>query len=373
MNRVLVTLLCLAVALTGPLVAGGRQEKLETRIDLPDPLRVSGTTYYIFGQGPSLSEWGIYNAIPADRTCDVACPPTQTQRSVAVASPGYDGAALSFRINEVEVWGIYKAGALDPGTPPAEDSFTVRVHGGFALPSPEVCSRPGIVGTREIVDTVLGFDVYLHTLRLPAPCVVTAPDGRVWWIEVFNDTGPADDWFWLGGIESYAWPFDCCWYFSSYGTEYDLYNAPGVNWRQSFTPLAFASKLTHVGETQGLRLSKPSDDELLLQWDGDCGGGGDYSVYRGSLLAGYGSLAPEPGLCDISGTTAVVPAGEGAADFFLVAPWVASGAGSFCDPADDNCRSQGSYGADSDGTPRPQAETYCYWQAPQDSTHDCAP
>jgi len=224
------------------------------------------------------------------------------------------------------------------------------------------------------VASVLGFDVYKHTLQLPAPCVVTAPDGRVWWIEVFNDTGPADDWAWIFGYETLAWPFDCCLNFSHYGTAVDGGNAPGVDfspWYQR--PLAFLAYITDVGEAQGLRLAKPSDDELLLQWDTDCGGGGDYSVYRGSLATGYASLAPEPGQCDVSATSAVLPAGDDAADFFLVVPWVAACAGCLCDPAEASCRAQGSYGADSSGNPRPEPAAHCYELAPPQNLDECAP
>jgi hypothetical protein len=354
MKSALITLCLIVGVLSSPLPAGER-----------------GSTEVIFGQAPSLDENGIFNAALSDRTCNPSSAQTLA-RAHAVASPGYDGAPLSFRVNEVEVWGIYKAVTLYPGTPPTEDSFTVRVHGGFALPSPEVCSRSGTVGTREIVETVLGFDIYRHTLRLPSPCVVTAPSGRVWWIEVFNDTGSADDWYWLGGHENFNWPPDCCWDYSSFGTRVDLGNAPGVSFGPVFAPLAFMANIIDVGEAQGLRLSKPSNDELLLQWDGDCGGGGDYSVYRGSLAAGLTSLAPEPGLCDVSGRSTVVPAGEGTADFFLVAPWVAACAGCDCDPAEADCRSQGSYGADSDGNARPIPASHCYWQTTQ-QMHECAP
>ena len=354
MKRALIATCFMVGVLSGALMAGDR-----------------GTTRVIFGQAPSLNENGIFDAALSDRTCNPISAQTLS-RAHAVASPGYDGAPRSFRVNEVEVWGFYMAETFDPGTPLSEDSFTVRVHGGVVLPSPEACSRSGIVGTREIVHTVLGFDIYRHTLRLPSPCVVTAPNGRVWWIEVFNDTGSADDWYWLGGVANWNWPPDCCWDFSTFGTRVDLGNAPGVNFGPVMTPLAFIANIVDVGEAQNLRLAKPSDDELLLQWDGDCGGGGDYSVYRGSLTAGLASLAPEPGLCDVPGTSAVVPIGEGAADFFVVAPWVAACVGCPCDPADAVCRSQGSYGADSDGNPRPSPTAHCYHQTTQ-NMHECAP
>jgi hypothetical protein len=173
------------MALTGPLVGGSNQEEPASRIDFPDPASPTATTGSIFGQAPGLNDWGVLNAFPADKTCNVACSPP-TSRACAVASPGTDMESVLLRINQVEVWGIYKSGATDPGSPPAEDWFTVKVHlpagGPFDLPGTEVCSWSGIVGTRESVGNILEFDVYRHTLRLPAPCVFTVPPNRVYWI-----------------------------------------------------------------------------------------------------------------------------------------------------------------------------------------------
>jgi hypothetical protein len=362
------------MVLADPLMASGNREVQASRIEFPPPASPAATGSGIFGQSPSPGDWGVVNAVPADKTCDVACNPPRS-RACAVASPGTDMASVLFRINRLVVWGIYKAGPTDPGSPPDEDRFTVKVQlpsgGPFDLPGPEVCSWTGIVGTRERVDEILGFSVYRHTLVLPAPCVVTAPPNRVYWIQLFNDTGPADDWFWLGGLESYAWPPDCCWEHSGYATAVDMDHAPGQDWTQVYVPLAFESRTTYVGMTQGLRVSKPSDEELLLEWDGDCGGGADFSVYRGDLVAGYSSLAPEPDLCDVSGTSATVPVGVGASDFFLVAPWVEAPYGACVLYGSEHCRSQGSYGADSDSVARPQPAVRCYWET--SARHDCAP
>ena len=44
----------------------------------------------------------------------------------------------------------------------------------------------------------------------------------------------------------------------------------------------------------------------------------NYAVYRGDLTQGYESLAPEPGFCAVAATSATLPLGPGAADFFLV-------------------------------------------------------
>jgi len=263
----------------------------------------NATTGDIFGQAPSLDNWGVQGAVPADKTCDVACSPPQS-RTAAAASPGTDQWTVLVRITEVEVLAV--------------------------------------------------------------------PPNRVYWIQVFNDTGTGDDWFWLGGLESYDWPPDCCWPNYGYATVIDTSHAPGEVWEPLATlPLAFKSWTTYVGAAQGLRLSKLSDEELLLEWEGDCGGGADFSVYRGDLQAGYSSLAPEPDLCDVSGTSATLPVGLGAADFFLVAPWVEAPYGSCTIFANEHCRAQGSYGAESDEVGRPQPANRCYWET--SSRHDCAP
>ncbi len=228
MNRILLTLCCLALALTGPLVARGSQEELESRIGLPDPPRANGTIDIIFGQEPRLhDDAGFYNAVPADKTCNVACSPAQS-RAYAVATPGTDMISLSFRINEVEVWGIYKAGAVDPGTPPTEDWFTVKVHIGG--PGSSVRARSWTTSWAS-TSTCTRCDY-----RIPASC-----------------------------------------------------SSPGTG-----------SSGSRSSTTRGLRWRQR-------------------------------------------------------------------------DPADDSCRSEGSYGADSDETSRAQPATYCYQQASRFRTHDCAP
>jgi hypothetical protein len=365
----------LALIWIQPAVAGeGAQELGAAEATWPFA-HPAGTSVTHFGQAPDLGLGGVLNARLADASCDVACSPARSS-SAAAASPGTDILSLAFRINEVEVWGIYQAGASQPGLPPDLDSFTVNLHlpgFPFDLPATEVCSRTGVAGTRAVVGNVLGFDVYRHTLRLPDPCFVVVPGNRVYWIEVFNDTGPSADWFWLGGLESFWWPVDCCENYGSYGTGADPLNAPGQEWGPVFAPLAFESRAIFVGEALGLRLSKLPDDELRLEWDGDCGGGGDFSVYRGSLADGYASAGPESGLCEVAGTSAVVPLGQGEADFFLIVPWVASGGyGDECGATGESCRNEGSYGAASDGTPRAQPATHCYAQVGPD-LHDCAP
>jgi hypothetical protein len=86
---------------------------------------------------------------------------------------------------------------------------------------------------------------------------------------------------------------------------------------------------TDPGESAWLRVENNGDGTLRLTWTADCGSGSAYGVYRGDLVSGYESLAPEPGRCDVSGTTASIPEGAGRADFFLVVPNTGSVEGSY--------------------------------------------
>ena len=67
-------------------------------------------------------------------------------------------------------------------------------------------------------------------------------------------------------------------------------------------------------------------------------------------------IAAEPGACVLSGTTASIDEGAGAADFFLVVPVSSSG--------------EGSYGVDSGGVRRGTALAPCFAQA---TINECAP
>lgn len=103
------------------------------------------------------------------------------------------------------------------------------------------------------------------------------------------------------------------------------------------------------GSSGLLRIGKELDGSLRLNFAGDCGSSERYGIYRGDLLSGYGSIAAEPGFCSLATTVTTLPAGSGTADFFLVVP----NDGSF----------EGSYGTDSDGTPRAAATAPCRIQA----------
>jgi len=111
------------------------------------------------------------------------------------------------------------------------------------------------------------------------------------------------------------------------------------------------------GAVGGLRVGRDgAAGTIELDWGGDCGTGTAYAVYRGDLAAGYASIAPEPGACDVGGHHATLPAGSGTADFFLVVPH-AGGV-------------EGSYGIDGQGTRRPPAAAPCY---PPGAVDSCAP
>ncbi len=95
------------------------------------------------------------------------------------------------------------------------------------------------------------------------------------------------------------------------------------------------------GEALGLSVTKGTRDEITLSWGAGCGSAEGYSVYRGDLSLGYGSLASEPGLCNITADSVSVPVGTSKADFFLVVPH----AGGY----------EGSYGSGSAGPRAPAA------------------
>lgn len=106
--------------------------------------------------------------------------------------------------------------------------------------------------------------------------------------------------------------------------------------------------VTHLDANLGLT------GDLELSWTPDCAQGTAYSLYRGSLTAGYTSAAPV--LCDLAATSAVLPAGNDPEEFFFVAP------------SDDLF--DGSYGRSSSGAERPPLAVACH---PQDVFPACAP
>ena len=110
------------------------------------------------------------------------------------------------------------------------------------------------------------------------------------------------------------------------------------------------------GSVAGLSVARLAGGELRLDWGADCGNGSGYAIYRGDLLQGYESLAPEPGFCSVPGRSATIPAGPGPADFFLVVPHLDG--------------FEGDYGVDSSGEGRQAADFPCF---PQHAVHECVP
>lgn len=95
---------------------------------------------------------------------------------------------------------------------------------------------------------------------------------------------------------------------------------------------------------------------LNLSWSNDCGGTTRYGIYRGQLSSGYGSIAPVPGQCDVTGSSISIPQGAGSADFYLVVP----NDGGF----------EGGYGFNSSGAARAPSANACH---PRDTVNSCTP
>jgi hypothetical protein len=113
---------------------------------------------------------------------------------------------------------------------------------------------------------------------------------------------------------------------------------------------------TVPGAVSGLTITKSAAGELDLGWSADCGAGTVYGLYRGDLTAGYSSVAPVDGRCNVSGTSATLTETELPATFFLVVP----NDGSF----------EGSYGVTSSSARRDAAVNACH---PRDQVDACAP
>ena len=80
------------------------------------------------------------------------------------------------------------------------------------------------------------------------------------------------------------------------------------------------------GRSSALLVDKVGTD-LDLLWDGDCGGGDRFGIYRGDLALGYNSLAIDT--CDVVGNSATISIGPADGEFFLVVPSVGSFEGSY--------------------------------------------
>jgi serine protease AprX len=106
----------------------------------------------------------------------------------------------------------------------------------------------------------------------------------------------------------------------------------------------------------GPLLAVKSGASVQLTWGPDCGAGTQYGVYRGDLDAGFDSLAPVPGSCDLAALTIDLPLAGGNA-FYLVAP--------------NDGAAEGSLGLLPGGLHRPQPPAVCYPRSP--AVNPCAP
>jgi hypothetical protein len=126
-------------------------------------------------------------------------------------------------------------------------------------------------------------------------------------------------------------------------------------------PLVFESDVLTIvaplpGIVSGLTIERLPNDQLSVSWGADCGEAAGYAIYRGDLREGYRSLFPALGFCNVAATSAVLPAGQGPAEFFLVVP-----------NADGL---EGSYGILHGSSQRPAPAITCH---PAGDTHECAP
>jgi hypothetical protein len=115
---------------------------------------------------------------------------------------------------------------------------------------------------------------------------------------------------------------------------------------------AITMTATGPGAVSDLTIDKSGAD-LMLSWGSDCGLGDTYGIYRGDLALGYGSLAQDS--CGIATTSATIPMGAPATEFFLVVPAFSA--------------EEGSYGSATAGS-RASAPSACHLQGSVDA---CAP
>jgi hypothetical protein len=108
-----------------------------------------------------------------------------------------------------------------------------------------------------------------------------------------------------------------------------------------------------AGDVTNLTVARSGTD-LVLSWGVDCGSGDTYSVYRGDLTLGYGSMAFD--LCSITPTNVTIPTAAPDNEFFLVVP-----------ASNDE---EGSYGASTAGTRLP-APGACHPQGPLNECTAC--
>ncbi|GAB4370852.1 MAG: hypothetical protein Kow0062_05940 [Acidobacteriota bacterium] len=210
-------------------------------------------------------------------------------------------------------------------------------------------------------NVTMRFRRYLNVLPQDRATLEVSADG-VTWTTLFDEAGGvAEDTWSLQSYDVSAWADRNPQFLVRFGLisdnaattsgwNVDLLELEGVT-SDSCEPVSRAS----AGAASGLTVARGAGG-LELSWQPDCAGMATYGVYRGDFSIGYDSIAAEPGMCAVEGTTATVPEGSGRTEFFLVVP----SDGAF----------EGSYGADSSGAARPAAAQACH---PQDVIDACAP
>jgi hypothetical protein len=218
-----------------------------------------------------------------------------------------------------------------------------------------------VLDSSDSIETELSFAKYLNVAPNDLAFVeVTPGDGT--WGRIYETSEDLDAAWTLKSFDVSAWADRNALFRVRFGIESDA-TATTSGWNVDDLRLTgvTSSSCEPVsrgvsGAVDGLSVTRESGGQLTLSWNADCGAGSHYGVYRGDLAAGYGSLAPEPGLCSIDGTSVAIAEGTGRADFFLVVP----NDGAF----------DGGYGRDAEGEQRAPAAQPCYQQ---DQIDACAP
>ena len=176
-----------------------------------------------------------------------------------------------FLVEEVVVWG-----GFDPyygSSFPLWDDVDVLIHAdGGGLPGAVLCSQENVPATRVATGlTVAGFDEYMVTLALGAPCGLS--DGN-YWIEVYyNTTVGYDDWFWeWGDLDPIS---------GLPGSAYAEEN-PGVSWYQ----ISNYDQAVQINGTLGqvACVDTPAELQLALTAAGSSGADDVIQVVQGSYL-----------------------------------------------------------------------------------------
>ncbi len=191
-----------------PLAAADQSHRI-SEIDQPAVERhIEGVLDSTLNQAPNRS-----NGVFSDEVCDFCGGGAQVLAENFTVITG----GLGFDLEQIVMWGGY----FPNNVPIAVDDFDVLVHSDAAgIPGAVICTETGMAATSR-VDTgidLFGVDEYLVTLDLAVACNLA--DGT-YWIEIYNNTGAGDDWFWeTGTVDGVNGIID-----SVFALE-----APGVTW-----------------------------------------------------------------------------------------------------------------------------------------------